>query len=126
MVDFHVTQMRDYVKPQPEQAAQEVQRAQSVQRTQVADVKQTESRSQEEKEDISALRKAVDEMNDVASSFGKDLRFSISASGDSRDLVVQVVDPSNGEVIREFPSEELLELRAKFQANLGVIFNKEG
>ena len=38
--------------------------------------------------------------------------------------MVQVISKADGKVIREIPSEELLDLAAKMDEVVGVIFNK--
>ncbi len=53
-----------------------------------------------------------------------DLRFSVhKASG---QIMVTVIDESTGKVIREIPSGEILELAAKMEEMVGMIFNQKG
>jgi flagellar protein FlaG len=53
-----------------------------------------------------------------------DLQFSVhKASG---RMMITVVDESNGKVIREIPSREILELAAKMDEMVGMIFDKKG
>jgi flagellar protein FlaG len=53
-----------------------------------------------------------------------DLHFSVhEASG---KLMVTVIDASTGEVIREVPPSEILELAAKIDEMVGLIFDQEG
>jgi flagellar protein FlaG len=52
------------------------------------------------------------------------LQFSVhKASG---RMMVTVVDESTGKVIREIPSQEILELAAKMDEMVGMIFDKKG
>ena len=52
------------------------------------------------------------------------LQFSVhKASG---RMMVTVVDESTGKVIREIPSQEILELAAKMDEMVGMIFDKSG
>ena len=52
------------------------------------------------------------------------LQFSVhKASG---RMMVTVVDESTGKVIREIPSQEILELAAKMDEMVGMIFDKRG
>lgn len=53
-----------------------------------------------------------------------DLRFSVhKASG---KMMVTVIDESTGKVIREIPSSEVLELAAKMDEMVGIIFDQKG
>jgi len=53
-----------------------------------------------------------------------DLRFSVhKASG---QIMVTVIDESTGKVIREIPQSEILELAAKMDEMVGMIFDKKG
>jgi flagellar protein FlaG len=53
-----------------------------------------------------------------------DLKFSVhEASGET---IVTVIDEDTGKVIREIPSSEVLQLAAKIDAMVGMIFDKMG
>ena len=53
-----------------------------------------------------------------------DLRFSVhKASG---QIMVTVIDETTGEVIREIPSSELLNLAAKLDEMVGILFDQKG
>lgn len=53
-----------------------------------------------------------------------DLQFSVhEASG---ELIVTVIDASTGEVIREVPPSEILELASKIEEMIGLIFDQRG
>ena len=53
-----------------------------------------------------------------------DLRFSVhKASG---QIMVTVIDESTGKVVREIPQSEILELAAKMDEMVGMIFDKKG
>lgn len=53
-----------------------------------------------------------------------DLQFSVhKASG---KMMVTVVDESSGKVVREIPSREILELAARMDEMVGMIFDKKG
>ena len=52
-----------------------------------------------------------------------DLRFSVhKASG---QMMITVIDESNGKVIREIPQSEILELSAKMDEMIGMIFDQK-
>jgi len=53
-----------------------------------------------------------------------ELKFSVhKASG---QMMITVVDESTGKVVREIPSSEILELAAKMDEMVGMIFDKKG
>ena len=53
-----------------------------------------------------------------------DLHFSVhEASGQT---IVRVVDETTGEVVREIPSTEMLNLAAKLDEMIGLIFDQKG
>jgi uncharacterized FlaG/YvyC family protein len=49
---------------------------------------------------------------------------SIKIHGATGDIMVQVISKSDGKVIREIPPKELLDLAAKIEEMVGVIFDK--
>ena len=53
-----------------------------------------------------------------------DLQFSVHK--DSGQIMVTVIDESSGKVIREIPPSEILELAAKMDEMVGIIFDKKG
>ena len=65
----------------------------------------------------------TNEMNDVLGAMHNGIRFRLS--GDGGNMVVQIIDRETEEVIREVPSEDLVEIREKFDEAMGVIFDKE-
>ena len=66
---------------------------------------------------------AMDLRNKMQVLHNVDLNFSIhEASG---KIMVTVVNEDTGEVIREIPSRELLDLAAKLEEAIGLIFDKK-
>jgi flagellar protein FlaG len=53
-----------------------------------------------------------------------DLRFSVHQS--SGQIMVTVIDESTGKVVREIPSSEILELAAKMDEMIGILFDEKG
>lgn len=49
-----------------------------------------------------------------------ELRFEVDSR--SRDVIVKIVDPSNDEVIRQIPTEELLVIRKRMEDLAGVLY----
>ncbi|MFQ6614427.1 MAG: flagellar protein FlaG [Fidelibacterota bacterium] len=70
------------------------------------------------------VKKLVKAYNDFARTIGTKLTFvQDSASG---RMVILVKDQETGKVIRQIPSQEMLELLAKMKNLEGMLFNKEG
>jgi len=61
------------------------------------------------------IAKAAEQIQDFVKSMGRDLNFSVDQTTGYH--VVRVVDPNTGEVVRQLPSKELLEI-ARSMANL--------
>lgn len=68
------------------------------------------------------LGKAVEKMNKAAELF--DQRITFRVHDQTQRLVVQIVDDSTGEVIKQIPPKELLDLEAKISEMIGVILDK--
>ncbi len=83
-------------------------------------------KAEEEKKpaDLSQIAEiAMDLQNKMQVLHNVDLNFSVhEASG---KILVTVVDEDTGEVIREIPSRELLDLAAKLEEFIGLIFDKK-
>ena len=89
--------------------------------------------SKEEKINIQAIKKLAEDKDEVeniaksmsklSDSFNNKLKFELddrSASG----FVVRVVDRVSGDVVKEFPPEEFLEMVSKMHDFLGAMFDK--
>ena len=79
-----------------------------------------------------AKRKAKSDLEELAADMQKnlnimhkvELKFSVhKASG---QMMVTVIDENTGKVIREIPSSEILELAAKMDEMVGILFDKKG
>lgn len=66
---------------------------------------------------------AMDLQNKMQVLHNVDLNFSVHAA--SGNIMVTVVNEDTGKVIREIPSRELLDLAAKLEEAIGLIFDKE-
>ncbi|MGB9792738.1 MAG: flagellar protein FlaG [Thermacetogeniaceae bacterium] len=55
-----------------------------------------------------------------------DISFQLSFTfhKETKSLIVKVIDPDTNKVIREIPPEELLELAARIQEMIGILFDK--
>jgi flagellar protein FlaG len=83
-----------------------------------------ESGKEEKSADLSRVKDVViDLQNKMRVLHNVNLSFSVhSASG---KVMVTVVDEDMGEVIREIPSRELLDLATKLEEAIGLIFDKK-
>lgn len=89
---------------------------QAVQATEIAEKGRDTAPSDDE------LRKAVEKVSSAMQAYGRELNFSIDE--DSGIQVVKVLDTTNNEVIRQFPSEEVLRIAKNLDKVLGVLFEE--
>lgn len=82
------------------------------------DAKKDESEKSEE-----IVREAVDKLNKTAVIFDRSLRFQIHDK--THRTMVSVIDIASDKVIRQIPTEEVLDLVAKMDDYLGLIFDKK-
>lgn len=78
-----------------------------------------ENKEENEKE----LKDAVDKLNKTAVIFDRSLRFQIHEK--THRTMVSVIDIVQDKVIRQIPNEEVLDLVAKMDDYLGMIFDKK-
>lgn len=82
-----------------------------------------ESRQQTGEKSEALLNEAVDKINKTAAAFDRALKFQVHEETDR--TVVSVLDIESDKVIREIPSQELLDLFAKMEDYIGMIFDKK-
>ncbi|WP_320043898.1 flagellar protein FlaG [uncultured Desulfobacter sp.] len=94
------------------------------------DTKRAESRTSEQKREESdnqakLTRKDVEEMVEALEDFANTVqtRLNFSIDDDTEDVVVKIMDKETDEVIKQFPAEEILELREKMQDLSGLLFS---
>ena len=68
------------------------------------------------------LESAVTEMNSVAQNLQRNLLFSVDEN--TGGTFVKVVDKETDETVREIPSKEIREIKARLEEVAGMIFNK--
>lgn len=73
--------------------------------------------------DRGELEAVVSEMNEVAQAADRDIAFQLD--DDSGRVVVSVTDRATGDVIRQIPSEEALELAANLTDARSLLFKTE-
>jgi len=79
----------------------------------------------EKEPDSSRLTELLDDVQKELNKIPNvDLRFSVhSASG---KIMVTVIDDSTGEILRELPSSKILDIEARVDIMLGLIFDQKG
>ena len=102
--------------------------------SQVESVKQAEAAAQVEEQRIAQqqesekpigneeLESVVTEMNSVAQNLQRDLLFSVDEK--SGGTFVKVIDKETEEVVREIPSKEVREIKARLEEVAGLIFKQ--
>ncbi|MBU1109285.1 MAG: flagellar protein FlaG [Candidatus Riflebacteria bacterium] len=87
------------------------------------DNKQLETPKENREKTEKDLQEAVDKLNKTAMIFDRSLRFQVH--GATHRTMVSVVDIANDKVIRQIPNEEVLDLVAKMEDYMGLIFDKK-
>ena len=59
-------------------------------------------------------------LNELVQELHRELRFSVDR--ESGDTVIKVIDQETDEVVRQIPSEEVVQMRKRLQEAAGVIF----
>lgn len=100
---------------QPETAS--TAKAARVQEKKIEEAVEVQETEKEQK--VEHIAKAMDE---YVQSIQRDLK--IQVHGPTGHLMVKVVSKDSGKTIREIPSEEVLNLAAKMEEMMGVLFNE--
>ena len=82
---------------------------------------------QEKKGELSRedIEEAIEEIQGRFEAMGSSFKFGLHEDREAEIIVGQLRDKSTGEVVRQFPSEEVLQLREKFQDLVGLIFDEK-
>jgi flagellar protein FlaG len=95
-----------------------------------ANIKRAETRTSEQKSETSGnqaklTRKDVEEMVEALEAFANTVqtRLNFTIDEGTEDVVVKIMDKETDEVIKQFPAEEILELREKMQDLSGLLFS---
>ncbi len=91
------------------------------------------SKNGEEEKAAAATRKLSQEeaqqmvnvVQERLDSIGGNLSLGLTEHSKSESIVVQIRDKANHEVVRQFPSEELLELQSKLDDLVGLLFDQK-
>ncbi len=79
------------------------------------------SRPAKEAEKDEPLEEMVSDLNKLARDLHRELQFSVD--DDSGETVIKVVDRETKEVLRQIPSEEIVQLRKRLEEAAGVLFH---
>lgn len=82
-----------------------------------------ESTKENSKKNEEKVREAVDKINKAAVIFDRSLRFQVHEA--THRTMVSVIDTLSDKVIRQIPTEEVLDLVAKMNDYIGLIFDKK-
>jgi len=95
-----------------------------------ASTKRAESQASEQKSEdpgnqVKLSRKDVEDMVEAFEDFANTVqtRLNFTIDDGTEDVVVKIMDKETNEVIKQFPAEELLELREKMQDLSGLLFS---
>lgn len=89
--------------------------------------KKATKEEQGKKEELSRedIEEAVEEIQGRFETMGSSFKFGLYEHLETESIVGQLRDKSTGEVVRQFPAEEVLQLRAKLQDLIGLIFDEK-
>ena len=83
---------------------------------------QTQAKQSEKPDkDSEPLENVVSDLNKLARELHRELQFSVD--NDSGDTIIKVVDRETQEVLRQIPSEEIMQLRKRLEETAGLIFH---
>ena len=106
----------------PSVSPREPQRAQGSSRASDRNDKETRApESQQAPPSRVEVQAAADRLNQALDSLNRDL--AISVHEDSGLLVVKVTDPGTGEVVRQIPAEQVLEVQESIDKIVGLFVN---
>jgi len=73
---------------------------------------------------IEEMNKAVNEANDLLKQMNNNkLEFRVDRK--TKETVVQIVDKTNGKVIKQIPPEDVLKFRERLNELVGILFDSE-
>ena len=81
--------------------------------------KEAEKQNSQQQQRADDLRDKVAQLNDYMQNMNRNLQFSVDDS--SGDTVIKVIDSETEEVVRQIPSEEILEARHAAEKYRGIL-----
>ena len=70
------------------------------------------------------MEKLIAQVQSRLDTIGGNLKLGLNEYKPTKDIVVQVKDRRNDKLIRQFPSEELLKLKARLEDLVGILFDE--
>ncbi|MBN2712076.1 MAG: flagellar protein FlaG [Planctomycetes bacterium] len=109
----------------PPQSIQRADRARAAVEKAFTSVEEHQQGKVQEREErsIDDVKKATDQLNKVMSTFNKGLRFQVHE--ETSRTYVEVINKDTDEVLKEWPSKELLDTMARLHEVLGLIMDKD-
>jgi flagellar protein FlaG len=86
--------------------------------------KQSENSFAEEINDIEKVQEATDKVNEII--LHNDARHEFQVHEGTGRIMVKLVDKESGEVIKEIPSEKMLDVAAKIWDLVGLVVDEKG
>jgi flagellar protein FlaG len=74
---------------------------------------------------LAQVNKAVDDINASLAANGNANSVQFAVDPTSKRVVVQVLDPEDGKVIRQIPSEEIIQMGMALGQKLGQVINQQ-
>ncbi|PIE63233.1 MAG: flagellar biosynthesis protein FlaG [Desulfobacter postgatei] len=95
--------------------------------TKRAENQASEQKSEETGNQAKLTRKDVVDMVEALGEFANTVqtKLNFTIDDDTEDVVVKIMDKETDEVIKQFPAEELLDLREKMQDLSGLLFTTD-
>ncbi|MBN1102066.1 MAG: flagellar protein FlaG [Deltaproteobacteria bacterium] len=108
----------------PLKGAESVQshQAKTRERSQSAAEKQQVAQAQVERDNRAKIERIAQVMDDYVKSMQRSL--NIQVNSETGRVVVRVISEEDGRTIREIPPEEVLNLAAKMEEMMGLLFNE--
>ncbi|HEX5393349.1 MAG TPA: flagellar protein FlaG [Rhodocyclaceae bacterium] len=105
------------------QAASAASPTQSTKHPDTSNASAATGNAQDSQPDSHQLNAALDKLKKVADASSSDLQFSVDK--DSGRTIVRVVDKGTGDLIRQIPSKDVLEIAKSIESMQGMLFKKE-
>lgn len=74
------------------------------------------------KDEMDRVAKEIQERLD---SIGGNLRLGLGTDDKTASIVARITEKNTGEIVRQIPSEDLLELKSKLEDLVGMLFDKK-
>ena len=71
------------------------------------------------------LEDAIEDIQSRMDSIGSKLNFGLHQHEQTESIVIQITDKTNGELVKQFPSEAVLKLQEKLHDLIGLLFDKQ-